>query len=36
MFSERSLVYLAEDFTELMPLTLPSLYMPTDAGRTAA
>jgi hypothetical protein len=32
MFSERSLVYLAEDFTELMPLTLPSIYMPYDAG----
>jgi len=28
MFSERTLVFLAEDFTELMPLTLSSLYQP--------
>ena len=27
MFTERTLVFLAEDFTELMPLTLSSLYM---------
>jgi hypothetical protein len=27
-FSERTLVFLAEDFTELMPLTLSSLYQP--------
>ncbi len=26
LFSERTLVFLAEDFTELMPLTLSSLY----------
>ncbi len=28
MFSERTLVFLAEGFTELMPLTLSSLYQP--------
>ena len=28
-FSERTLVFLAEDFTELMPLTLSSLYQPS-------
>ena len=31
-FTERSLLFLAEDFTELMPLTLSSLYQPNDAG----
>jgi len=31
-FTERSLLFLAEDFTELMPLTLSSLYRPNDAG----
>ena len=35
LFTERTLVFLAEDFTELMPLTLSSLYQPTDVGRTA-
>jgi hypothetical protein len=31
-FTERSLLFLAEDFTELMPLTLSSLYQPNDVG----
>jgi len=30
-FSERILVFLAEDFTELMPLTLSSLYQPLSS-----
>ena len=30
-FSERTLVFLAEDFTELMPLTLSSLYQPLSS-----
>ncbi len=33
MFTERSLVFLAEDFTELMPLTLSSLYKSPMVGR---
>jgi hypothetical protein len=32
MMTERSLVFLAEDFTELTPLTLSSLYQPNDVG----
>ena len=35
-FTERSLLFLAEDFTELTPLTLSSLYQPNDAGITRA
>jgi hypothetical protein len=35
-FTERSLVYLAEDFTELTPFTLSSLYQPKDVGVTSA
>jgi hypothetical protein len=35
-FTERSLVYLAEDFTELTPLTLSSLYKPKDVGVSSA
>ena len=35
-FTERSLVYLAEDFTELTPLTLFSLYQPKDVGVSSA
>ncbi len=35
-FTERSLVYLAEDFTELTPLTLSSLYQPKDVGVSSA
>ncbi len=31
-FTERSLLFLAEDFTELTPLTLSSLYRPNDVG----
>ena len=31
-FTERSLLFLAEDFTELSPLTLSTLYQPNDAG----
>lgn len=34
LFTERTLVFLAEDFTELMPLTLSSLYQPKNVGHT--
>ncbi len=33
LFTERSLVFLAEDFTELMPLTLSSVYQPPMVAR---